>query len=164
MSEPRSHMNRVWPRGPFVLLLSALVASSCTGQGRQAENGREVTADVEAEVEQFLSEQGGGSFNDRGQTTVVDVSMVEITLEEFSFEPTVLLGRAGQELRVVLANAGNGPHTFTMDDQDVHVPMRLGQNAQATVTIPSDDAPVLFYCRFHREQGMVGALALAHPT
>jgi hypothetical protein len=51
-----------------------------------------------------------------------------------------------------------------MDGQDIHVPLRPEQNAQATVMIPSDDAPMLFCCRFHREQGMVGALAQTPPT
>jgi plastocyanin len=158
-------MNRPRAKRGVGLIFWVLVATSCAGQEGEATNGREVAEEVSAEVEQFLSEQvPGGSFSDRGQAVVAGESTVTITLEEFSFQPTILIGGAGQELEVVLANAGVGPHTFTVDDQGVHVALRRAQNGQATVTIPSSDAPILFYCRFHRDQGMVGALTQAPPT
>jgi plastocyanin len=154
--------NRLRPQRGLVLLLSVLVATSCAGQEEEKTNGRELSEEVAAEVAQFLSEQvEGGSFNDRGQAVVSGESPVTITLEEFSFEPTVLVGEADQELDVFLVNAGDGPHTFTVDDQEVHVALRRGQNGEATVSIPSSEEPILFYCRFHRDQGMVGALTQA---
>jgi plastocyanin len=157
-------MNSLRPKRGLGLILWVLVTTSCAGQEGEATNGREVAEKVSAEVEQFLSEQvPGGSFSDRGQAMVSGESTVTITLEEFSFEPTVLVGEAGQELEVVLMNTGVGPHTFTIDNQGVHVALRREQNGQATVTIPPSDAPILFYCRFHRDQGMVGALTQA-PT
>ena len=146
------------------MLLSVLLATSCGGQDRDTD-GKQVTAEVSAEVEQFLTEQvDGGSFNDRGQLTVVGASTVTVTVEEFSFEPTVLVGAPDQELTVVLTNVGDGPHTFTIDEQEVDVALRRGQSGQATVTFPSSDATILFYCRFHRDLGMVGALTLSPPT
>ena len=156
--------NRLRPQKGLVLLLSVLVANSCAGQDQERTNGTEVSEEVAAQVEQFLSEGGGGAFNDRGQATVSGESTVTITLEEFSFEPTVLVGEADQELEVFLVNAGDGPHTFTMDDRSVHVALRRGQNGEATVNIPSSEEPILFYCRFHRDQGMVGALTQAPPS
>ena len=145
-------------RGRAVVLLLVLLATSCGGQDREAGDGR-LTDEVSAEVEQFLTAQvDGGSFNDRGQLTVVGVSTVTIEVEEFAFEPTVLVGGAEQELQVVVTNVGDGPHTFTIDEQEVHVAARRNQNGQATVTFPSSDTPVVFYCRFHRDRGMVGAL------
>jgi plastocyanin len=157
-------MNRLRPKRGLGLILWVLVATSCAGQEGEATNGTEVAEEVSAEVEQFLSEQvPGGSFSDRGQAMVSGESTVTITLEEFSFKPTILVGEAGQELEVLLVNAGVGPHTFTVDDQGVHVALRREQNGQTTVTIPSGDAPIPVYCRFHRDQGMVGALTQA-PT
>jgi plastocyanin len=158
-------MNSLRPKRGLGLILWVLVTTSCAGQEGEATNGREVAEKVSAEVEQFLSEQvPGGSFSDRGQAMVSGESTVTITLEEFSFEPTILIGEAGQELTVSLVNAGDGPHTFTVDEPRVHVALRRAQNGQTTVTIPSSDAPILFYCRFHRDQGMVGALTHAPPT
>jgi plastocyanin len=139
--------------------------ASCNDEAPGGTNASEVERDVSAEVEQFLSEQvPGGTFNDRGLEIVSGRSATRITLEELAFAPTVLAGRAGQELEVVLVNAGDGPHTFTVDDQGVNVALRRGQNGQAMITIPLGDTPVLFYCRLHRAQGMVGALAHVPAT
>jgi plastocyanin len=160
----RVQRNRLRSQGVLALLLSVLLATSCAGQEQERTNEREVSEEVAAQAEQFLSEGGGGSFNDRGQVVVSGEPTVTITLEEFSFEPTVLVGEADQKLEVFLVNAGDGPHTFTVADQEVHVELRRGQNGQAAVSIPSSDTPILFYCRFHRDQGMVGALTQAPPS
>ena len=144
------------------LLLSFLICVACDGQEPAVDGGDEVTSEVAAEVEQFLTEQvDGGSFNDRGQRTVTGESTASITIEEFAFAPTVLVGAAGQELEVTLVNEGDGPHTFTIDNQEVNVALRREQSGEATVTFPDTGEPVLFYCRFHRAQGMVGALTEA---
>lgn len=159
-----ARMRPLQARRGFVLLLWVLVATSCADQGQEGTNATELAEEISAEVEQFLSEQTEGGFNFRGQAIVSGESAVTITLEEFSFEPTIIASEPGQELGVFLVNEGDGPHTFTLDDQDVHVALRRGQNGEATVSIASSDAPTLFYCRFHRDQGMVGVLTQVPPT
>ena len=162
---PRAaRMRRPQARRRFVCLLWVLVATSCADQGREAADETELKEEISAEVEQFLSEQAEGGFNLRGQAIVSEESAVTITLEEFSFEPTIIAGEPGQELKVFLVNEGDGPHTFTLDDLDVHVALRRGQNGEATVSIAPGDSPTLFYCRFHRDQGMVGVLTQVPPT
>ena len=102
---------------------------------------------------------GGQSANDHGEVDVSGMTSVEVEVDDFYFEPTVLSGEAGQVLTVELTNEGDAPHTFTSDPLGIDVELQSGDRGEAEVTLP-DSGAVMFLCRFHAGRGMRGALSV----
>lgn len=142
----------------LVLVLSlALVASAC------GEEEPSLSAGAGGEGES----EGGGSVTIAGQEATshgsADVSgmdAIDLELDDFYFEPTVLEGEAGQALTVTMSNTGEAPHTFTVDQLNVDHELQPGDEAVAAeVTFP-DSGALVFYCRFHADGGMLGGLSV----
>jgi plastocyanin len=133
-----------------------LVAASCGGneqptgggggQGGSEEEGGTITV-------------AGEEATDHGTEDVAGMSSVELEMDDSYFEPTVLSGEAGQSLTVELTNEGGNQHTFTVDSLDVDVSLAAGDTGEAEVTFP-DSGALLFYCQFHDDLGMRGALSV----
>lgn len=112
------------------------------------------------------SSSGGGGAktiagvraNDHGTKTASSSGKTEVELDDFYFEPTVLQGKPGAKVELELKNEGKQEHTFTIDSQRVDKELAPGNEAEVTVTIPKSGV-VSFYCKFHKSQGMAGALA-----
>ncbi|OHA53967.1 MAG: hypothetical protein A2991_02315 [Candidatus Terrybacteria bacterium RIFCSPLOWO2_01_FULL_58_14] len=89
----------------------------------------------------------------------------EITIrgDEFSFSPAAINATAGERLRLTFVNEGNTPHSFDIDELDVHSGI-VNPGGSWTVDIVAPAQPVLFrtYCAIpgHAEQGMVGQLII----
>jgi plastocyanin len=98
-----------------------------------------------------------GNVNDEGTEDATGSSELELEADDFYFGPTYVKASPGSTLSVTIENEGDDPHTFTIDDQDIDVELESGATADAEVTVP-DDGVVNFYCRFHRGQGMQGAV------
>jgi plastocyanin len=150
----RSTRLPVW----LVLVLSlALVATAC------GEEEPSLSAGAGGEGES----EGGGSITIAGQEATshgsADVSgmdAIDLELDDFYFEPTVLEGEAGQALTVTMSNAGDAPHTFTVDELNVDHELQPGDEDVSTeVTFP-DSGALVFYCRFHADGGMRGGLSV----
>ena len=103
-------------------------------------------------------EINGAGINFHDAADVRGDASVEMELDDFYFEPSVLLGDPGQTITIDLRNDGSATHTFTLDDQEVDVSLLPEATERVEVTIPEDGA-VVFVCRFHEGQGMRGALA-----
>lgn len=97
-----------------------------------------------------------GKVTNRGTKTVTG-GEIEIEADDFSFGPTFVKGRAGEEVHLTVRNDGDATHTFTVDAQDVDEKIEPGEVAHAVVTIPDDGKAVEFSCRFHKGSGMRGA-------
>jgi len=66
----------------------------------------------------------------------------------------------GQKVTVSLHNEGSVPHTFTVPSLNIDKELQPEQKATVTVTVPmSGNVP--FYCRFHKDNGMQGAMFMA---
>jgi plastocyanin len=103
---------------------------------------------------------GGVEAIYHGTTSVAGMPTFELELDDSYFGPTVLEGEAGQQLALGLYNEGDVPHTFTIDEAGIDEELPTGVDAiSIDVTFP-DSGALVFYCRFHREQGMVGALSV----
>jgi plastocyanin len=142
----------------LVLVLSlALVASAC------GEEEPSLSAGAGGEGES----EGGGSVTiagqeatSRGSADVSGMDAIDLEVDDFYFEPTVLEGEAGQALTVTMSNAGDAPHTFTVDELNVDHELQPGDEAVSTeVTFPESGA-LVFYCRFHADGGMLGGLSV----
>jgi plastocyanin len=152
----------------FSLALSlALVASACAEDQPTIQAGGEGEAEAEAGHEdegegheaQGSKEIGGEEATYHGTSDVSGESELQLELDDFYFGPTVLEGAAGQTLTLTLHNEGDAPHTFTIDGA-VDEELEPGaEGVTADVTYP-DTGALVFYCRFHRGQGMLGALSV----
>ena len=133
-----------------VLALALLTAAACAGRG-------DVEGEADGEAGGTL-QVAGEEANDHGTADVTGRAEVEMELDDFYFEPTVLSGQAGQTLTVKMFNEGDQAHTFTIGSIGVDVEVPQGDEAEAEVTIPKAGA-LLYLCRFHAAQGMRGGLS-----
>jgi plastocyanin len=74
------------------------------------------------------------------------VSTTSVEMVNFAFEPDCLSVEAGAT--VSLRNTSNEPHTFTVEDTDVHVNVLRGQSEQANLA-GLDPGLYAVTCSFH---------------
>jgi plastocyanin len=74
------------------------------------------------------------------------VPLDTVTLEDFAFDPDCLSAPAGTSFRV--ENAGDAPHTFTVEGTDVDLDVSAGASAESSLSgvAPGRYAVV---CRLH---------------
>src|SRR5207244_13361261 len=84
-------------------------------------------------------------------------SSAEVQLDDYYFKPTVLTGRPGSTLTLMLKNEGSVEHNFSIDGQTIDKDLEAGDSAKVSVTIPKSGA-ISFYCKYHKSMGMAGAL------
>ena len=140
--------------------LLVLAAAGC-GSSSSSSSGGTTT-------EESSSGGGGGggqktiagvNANDHGTKAVEDNGKTEVEMDDYYFEPTVLQGKPGEKVTLELKNEGQTEHTFTIDSQGVNQDLGPGDEAEVDVTIPKSGV-VSFYCKFHKSEGMAGALAV----
>ena len=98
-----------------------------------------------------------GKVSNHGTRTVRDGSTTEVLLEDTSYNPTFIVGPPGARVTLHLQDQGFHAHTFTVPDQNIDVTVAPNQSTTVTVMLPSSGA-VSYFCRFHRDLGMQGAL------
>ncbi len=105
--------------------------------------------------------EGGNSGSN--QTTpsqaVAGAAAVEMSMQDFKFEPDKLSAQPGAEFTVHLKNEGQSPHTFTISGLDVDSVLQPGATSSVTFT-PDKDGMLTFFCRFHQAQGMQGVMTV----
>jgi plastocyanin len=129
------------------VLVLALVATAC-GKENETEGGRGTTTIA------------GQKANDHGTKDVSGESSVELEQDNFYFEPTVLRGSPGQKLTIELSNEGSALHNFSIPDQSIDEDVQSDAKGEVTVTFP-DSGTLVFFCKYHQSQGMVGALEVS---
>ena len=101
---------------------------------------------------------GGTQVESHGTKDVSNESgKVEIELDDYYFNPTILKGKPGQKVELELKNEGKAAHTFTISDQMVDKEVQPGDETETEVTFPQS-GQLKFVCTFHQSQGMIGAL------
>ena len=83
--------------------------------------------------------------------------IIEMTVKDFSFVPPKLRGTIGAPIEITLKNTGQAAHTFTIDEFNVDTEVAAGEETKVTV-LPPEPGEFNYYCRFHEEQGMRGAI------
>jgi plastocyanin len=101
-----------------------------------------------------------GKVNAHGTKDVKSGDSVEVETDDFYFGPTFIKGPAGAKVNVELHNEGKAKHTFTIDDQKIDQQLDPDAKATVSVTLPSSGV-LVYYCQFHQNQGMQGALFTA---
>jgi plastocyanin len=141
-------MPRLKPGSAFgfaLVFILMLVAASCGGGGD--EEGGTITV-------------GGEKANDHGGKDVSGEHELGLELDDFYFEPTVLTGTAGESLTLHLENEGSTEHNFSVTDQGIDQDVEDGGKADVSVTFP-DSGTLVFFCKYHQNMGMRGALEVA---
>ena len=129
------------------------------GGGGDGHGGHEHEDAGEGHAAQGTREIGGFEATFHGSADVSDREEFGLELDDSYYGPTVLEGKTSQQLGVTLHNEGELPHTFTIDGQAEEELQPGDEDVRVYVTFPATGA-LVFYCRFHREQGMVGALSV----
>lgn len=101
----------------------------------------------------------GRAVQYHGEKQVSGQSRGELTMKDFFFSPTVLVGSPGEKLTLDVKNAGRVDHTFTVTDQGIDKVLKSGESAMVTVTFPRS-GQVPFVCSYHSSAGMAGVLAV----
>ena len=86
-------------------------------------------------------------------------SDLTITTKDFRFGQEEVRVKVGQTITLELDNADILPHSFDVDEFDLHIPMPGKERVTATFT-PTQPGIYSFYCGVpgHVEAGMVGSL------
>lgn len=98
-----------------------------------------------------------GTVNDHGAKDLGAKAEFELEQDDFYFNPTFIKAAPGATVKVELHNEGKAAHTFTIDALKIDKTLQPGQEIDVPVKLPASGA-LTFYCRFHRGQGMQGAL------
>jgi len=89
-------------------------------------------------------------------------STVYVTAKEFSFDPTILTVKAGEDSTISLKNAGTIEHDLTVGDAGFKLVVSAGNSAEKVLKI---DKPGTyeFHCSVagHKEAGMKGQLTVS---
>jgi plastocyanin len=138
-----------------LFLVLGLVAAACSSDKTESPSGQGGG-----------SSSGGGTItvgsdkaNDHGTATVSGKEEFSVEVDSFYFEPTVLKGTAGQQVKLELENESDALHNFTLEDQNVDQDVQAGEKAEVTVTLPQTGF-LEFFCKYHRASGMVGELSV----
>ena len=152
-----------------LVLALGVVGSACaeeeppaarSGGGGDGHGGHGEEDAGEGHAAQGTKEIGGFEATYHGSTDVSGMTEFQLELDDSYFGPTVLEGEAGQELALGLYNEGGVSHTFTIDEEGIDEELPSGADGiEIEVAFP-DSGALVFYCRFHRDQGMVGALSV----
>jgi plastocyanin len=145
-----------------LLLAVGLVTGACSKKSPTASG---TTPPVETSTpEPTSSESEGGTItigsdeaNDHGTKDATGQSSLEVELDDFYFEPTVIKGSPGAQLKLELGNEGSALHNFSLTDQNIDQDVQPDGTADVTVTIPQSGF-VEFFCKYHKSRGMVGEL------
>lgn len=146
---------------PLALLFAAmLLLAACGGDSPQVGGSPTQTASpTETGGEGGKITIAGRQANDHGSLSVAGQDEIELELDDFYFQPTLLQGQAGQSLTIELRNEGTAAHNFSLTEQNVDQDLEAGEDAKVTVTFP-DSGTLAFFCKFHSGQGMVGGLSV----
>jgi plastocyanin len=139
---------------PALLLAALALSLSACGGGSSNEAAGSTT---ETSGEGGAVTIAGSQANDHGKMDVSGKDEVSLELDDFYFDPTILQGTPGQALKIELENEGGTEHNFSIDDQGLDQDVEAGEDTSVMVTFP-DSGELQFYCKYHKQQGMVGGL------
>jgi plastocyanin len=74
---------------------------------------------------------------------------LQITATDFAFDPETFDSDAGAAVELVVTNAGDADHTFTIDEVEIDETIAPGDEITVSFDMPSSN--VEYYCRFHSE-------------
>jgi plastocyanin len=103
-----------------------------------------------------------GRVIEKGRTDVTaagsDVRLAMDSGDDY-FSPTYIKARPGARVTLDITNTGTIAHTFTIDSAHIDRTFgRKGDRTTVSVVVPAAGQALVFYCKYHRDEGMQGAL------
>jgi plastocyanin len=148
----------------WIVAAATLTVAGCanepTGSGVPSPSTPSPTASTPAVGEEI--NLGGLTTAYHGTAEVTGLQKVTIEMADHFFEPTVIHGGPGQELVLALENKSESSHTFTTADGIADIEVKPRSVAEGKITLPQS-GNLLFFCRFHKDQGMVGLFNVSGP-
>ena len=146
-------------RRTFVLLTAATVAlitlAACSSGGSSASGSSSSSNKITI---------GSDQANDHGTQDATGTSTFTIGADNDSsgyfFNPTILLGSAGQSITLDIKNDGSVQHNFSITSMNVNITIQPGASQEVKVTFPQTGT-VEYFCSFHHALGMAGELSVA---
>ena len=146
-------------RRTFVLLTAATVAlitlAACSSGGSSASGSSSGSNKITI---------GSDQANDHGTQDATSKSTFTIGADNDSsgyfFNPTILLGSAGQSITLDIKNDGSVQHNFSITSMNVNITIQPGASQEVKVTFPQTGT-VEYFCSFHHALGMAGELSVA---
>lgn len=80
----------------------------------------------------------------------------EMDLVDFAFDPANIAIRAGGQVTLRITNTGKVLHNVTVPSIDAGVDYQPGQSSNLIFIAPPEEGPIEFFCKYHRDHGMVG--------
>jgi plastocyanin len=130
-----------------------LIAGACSKKTPTSAGG---TTTTESEGTMTI---GSDEANDHGTETVSGDS-IDVEVDSFYFEPTVIKGTPGAQVTLTIKNDSTLLHNFSLQDQGIDEDIQPDSTQPVMVTIPQTGF-VEFFCKYHKGKGMVGELATA---
>lgn len=140
---------------PTIAVLACLALTACGGDDNGSPGTSSSTTTPPTTVDAPVALPG--AVNNKGIKDLAGTATLEVDIQDFSFAPTYVRAAAGSKIAIFLKNGGAAAHTFTVDSPKIDVTVGAGASGAASFTAPASGA-VAFYCRFHRGQGMQGAI------
>ena len=89
-------------------------------------------------------------------TAAASSSQISIEASDFFFSPTCVTGLHGGTITLTVHNGGVVLHNVSIPQLHIDQDMSPGQTI--TVVVKMGSAPLVFFCKYHRGSGMLGAL------
>jgi plastocyanin len=147
-----------------LLVAAALVAGACSSSNKTTSGS--TTSAVETSESPSASESAGGTItigsdtaNNKGTEDVSGKDEAEVEVDDFYFNPTVIKGAPGAQIKLELDNESQTLHNFTLADQNIDKDIPPGAKEDVTVTFPQSGF-LEFFCKYHKASGMVGELTV----
>jgi plastocyanin len=139
----------------IVLFLAiGLVASACSKKKTETTGGSSGGGGGGGQIT-----IGSDKANNKGTASISGKEDFSVEVDSFYFEPTVLKGTAGQQIKLELENESSTLHNFTLADQKIDQDIQAGQKMEVTVKLPTSGF-LEFFCKYHKASGMVGELSV----
>lgn len=93
-----------------------------------------------------------------GTPSAAAETTVEITGYDIGYQPTEFTIPANTDVRVVVHNAGQLTHNFSIDKLNISATLNPGETGEVTINAPA--GTYTYYCDVdgHRQAGMVGTM------
>lgn len=131
------------------LLIAGLVLVACGDDDGGGASPTQAPAATQAPASSPTSAAGGAANN--------------ISIQNFAYNPGRFNARAGQSLRLTVANQDTSPHTFTIDGVADSGRLNAGDSKVIEFT-PSQAGTLTYYCTIHGAARMSGQVMVAGAT
>lgn len=144
---------------PLLSIVVMLMITACGGSGTATSGQTSPTPTVvttsTSEASCPASAGLPAGVNDHG-AVVASGSQLSIEAGDSFFRPTCLTRVASGTVTLTVHNSGQALHNLSIPSLNIDMDVPSGQTITVQVQMGSD--PLVFFCKYHRSSGMLGAL------